>query len=54
MAAGNGVTSSRSRRGGHLTESVPTTYGWESKMPEEAKARGNAPDRLTSGRGSER
>jgi hypothetical protein len=37
MEAGNGVTSSRSRRGGHLTESVPTTYGWRARCPKKLR-----------------
>ncbi len=32
--AGTGGTSSRSRRGGHLTASVPTTYGWRARGPQ--------------------
>lgn len=37
MEAGNGVTSSRSRRGGHLTESVPTTSGWRARGPKKSR-----------------
>ena len=35
MDAGNGGTSSRSRRGGHLPESVPTTDGGRARGPKQ-------------------
>src|SRR5262245_19412207 len=54
MGTGNGVTSSRSRRGGSPHRGGANRMRRERRMPEEAKAWGNAQDTLTSGRYSER
>jgi hypothetical protein len=37
MGAGNGVTSSSSLRGGHLTEQAPTTGCWRRGCPKKPK-----------------
>ena len=54
MKTGNGVTSRGSLGGGSPHGEGANRMPRERKMPEEAKARGNARDMLTSGRYSER
>ena len=54
METGNGVTSSRPLWRRSLDGVGASRMLLESRMPEEAKAWGNAQERLTSGRDSER